>query len=153
MLCGKISCCFEINSKFWSWPRLFRQKQILTGLLVTKNLQKKWRFLYSFTLCLATFNQQQLPCHHIYRRNPWPTHIFNATYLEGTFSTPPRNISNLPLLWTFAARFLQPGLTSCAIFQKNITRFSYCQPCKIFKLIMGLILNDWKHLKVLKNLF
>ena len=36
---------------------LFRQKQILTGLLVTKNLQKKWRFLYSVTLCLATFNQ------------------------------------------------------------------------------------------------
>ena len=38
-------------------PALFRQKQILTGLLVTKNLQKKRRFLYSITLCLATFNQ------------------------------------------------------------------------------------------------
>ena len=38
-------------------PALFRQKQILTGLLVTKNLQKKGRFLYSVTLSLATFNQ------------------------------------------------------------------------------------------------
>ena len=36
---------------------LFRQKQILTSLLVTKNLQKKRRFIYSITLCLATFNQ------------------------------------------------------------------------------------------------
>ena len=47
-------------------------------------------------------------------------------------------------------RFL---LTSSTIFHKNFTRFSYCQPCKIFKLIVGSILNDWKHLKLLKNLF
>ena len=63
-----------------------------------------------------------------------------------TLSTPPKNISNLPLLWTFVARFLQPGLTSSTIFHKNFTRFSYCQPYKIFKLIMGSIPNGWKHL-------
>ena len=43
-------------------------------------------------------------------------------------------------------RFLQPGLTSSTIFHKNFTRFSYCQSFKIFKLIMGSIPNDWKHL-------
>ena len=36
---------------------LFRQKQTLTGLLVTKNLQKRRIFLYSVTLYLPTFNQ------------------------------------------------------------------------------------------------
>ena len=44
MLSGKISCCIEINSEFWSRPSLFRQKQILRGLLVTKNLQKNEDF-------------------------------------------------------------------------------------------------------------
>ena len=34
-------------------------------------------------------------------------------------------------------RFLQPGLIFCTIFHKNFTRFSYCQPYKIFKLIMS----------------
>ena len=43
-------------------------------------------------------------------------------------------------------RFLQPGLSSSTIFHKNFTRFFYCQPYKIFKLIMGSIPNDWKHL-------
>ena len=50
--------------------------------------------------------------------------------------TPPRNISSLPL-WDLC-RFLQPGLTSSTIFHKNFTRFSYCQPYKIYKLIIGL---------------
>ena len=52
-------------------------------------------------------------------------------------------------------RFLQPGLTSSTIFHKNFTRFSYCQPYNTFKLIMGSILNDWKHLelKLLKSPF
>ena len=44
MLCGKISCCIETNSEFWSSLALFRQKQILAGLLVTKNLQKSEDF-------------------------------------------------------------------------------------------------------------
>ena len=35
---------------------LFRQKQILTGLLITKIYKKPRRFLYSITLCLAAFN-------------------------------------------------------------------------------------------------
>ena len=44
-------------------------------------------------------------------------------------------------------RFLQPGLTSSTTrFHKNFTRFSYSQPYNIFKLIMGSIPNDWKHL-------
>ena len=55
-------------------------------------------------------------------------------------------------------RFLQRGLTFSTIFHKNLTRFSYCQPYKIFKLIiiMGSIPNS-KHLllelKLLKNPF
>ena len=36
---------------------LFRQKQILTGLLSHKKFAKKWRFLYSVTQCVVTFNQ------------------------------------------------------------------------------------------------
>ena len=38
MLFEKISSCTEINSEFWSCQglTLFRQKQILTGLLITK---------------------------------------------------------------------------------------------------------------------
>ena len=40
MLCGKISCCIEINSDFDQGLALFRQKQILTGLLVTKIYKK-----------------------------------------------------------------------------------------------------------------
>ena len=50
---------------------LFRRKQILTGLLVTKMYKNKTMkiFFYSITLYLATFNQQQLLCPHIYRRN------------------------------------------------------------------------------------
>ena len=38
MLCGKISCCIEMNSD--QGLALFRQKQILTGLLVTKIYKK-----------------------------------------------------------------------------------------------------------------
>ena len=43
-------------------------------------------------------------------------------------------------------RFLQPGLSSSTIFHKNFTRFSHCQSYKIFKIVMGSIPNDWKHL-------
>ena len=60
MLSGKISFCIEINSEFSSRASPFRQKQILTGLLVRKIYKKKKkrrRFVHSITLCLATFNK------------------------------------------------------------------------------------------------
>ena len=50
--------------------------------------------------------------------------------------------------------FLQRGLTSATIFHKNLTRFSYCQPYKIFKLviIIGSIPNSEHLLLELKLL-
>ena len=36
---------------------IFRQKQILTGLLSHKKFTKNRRFHYSVTLCMVTFNQ------------------------------------------------------------------------------------------------
>ena len=39
MLWAKIWCCIEVDSKFYGLA-LFKQKQILTGLLVTKSCKK-----------------------------------------------------------------------------------------------------------------
>ena len=96
---------------------LFKQTQILTGLLVTKNLQKSEDFFIQLL-------------------NAW-LHLTNNNFpafisIEKILDQPIFLLTN-PLLLTFVARFPQPGLTSCTIFHKNFTRFSYCQH-KIFKL-------------------
>ena len=49
MLCGKISYCIEINSKFYDLA-LLRQKQVLTGLLVTKIYKKVKISLFNYSM-------------------------------------------------------------------------------------------------------
>ena len=106
MLSGKISCCIltEINPEFWSRPT--RQKQILTGLLVTKIYKNR-------TMKISLFNYSMLgyispittSLSHIYRRNSCPTHIFKRTHQTGLSAHPTqeyfRQMINLPLLGTF----------------------------------------------------
>ena len=50
MLSGKISCCAEIKSEFWSRPSPFRQKQILTGILFTKVYKKMKISLFNYSM-------------------------------------------------------------------------------------------------------
>ena len=61
---------------------------------------------------------------HIYRRNPYTTHIFKPTHQTGltpdTSIVPPRNISErFTIIWDLS-RFLQPGLISSTIFCKKL---------------------------------
>ena len=58
------------------------------------------------------------------------------------YSIPTRNISDKFTIIRDSGIFLQPGLISSS----QETRFSYYQPRKIYKLIMGLIPNDLKYL-------
>ena len=78
---GKISCCIliEINPEFRSRPT--PQKQILTGLLVTKIYKNRTREISLFNYSMLGYIspiRTSLP--HIYRRNSCPTHIFKATH-------------------------------------------------------------------------
>ena len=58
---------------------LFRQKQILAGLLVTKIYKNKIMKISFFNYSMLGYIWQ-LPCPHIYRRNSLPTHIFKPTH-------------------------------------------------------------------------
>ena len=119
---GKISCCIltEINPEFWSRP--IRQKQILTGLLVTKIYKNR-------TMKISLFNYSMLgyispittSLPHIYRRNSCPTHIFKLIHQTGfqASSHPGLFQTNLPISWDLC-RFLQPGLISSTIFCKKL---------------------------------
>ena len=78
---GKISCCIltEINPDFLS--RRTRQKQILTGPLVTKIYKNRAMKISLFNYSMLGYispKTTSLP--HIYRRNPCPTHIFKPTH-------------------------------------------------------------------------
>ena len=83
---------------------LFRQKQILTDLLVTKIYKNR-------TMKISLFNYSMLgyispittSLPHIYRRNSCPTHIFkptHQTWLQAS-SHPGIFQTNLPLFGTF----------------------------------------------------
>ena len=91
----------EINPEFWSRIALFGQKQILTGLLVTKiyknRIMKISLFNYYMLGYISTITTS-LP--HIYRRNSCPTHIFkpiHQTWLQAS-SHPGIFPTNLPLI-------------------------------------------------------
>ena len=120
---GKISCCIltEINTEFWSRPT--QQKQILTGLLVTKIYKNR-------TMNISLLNYSMLgyispvttSLPHIYRRNSRPTHIFkptHQTWLQAS-SHPGIFQTNLPLIIWDLCRFLQQGLISSTIFCKKL---------------------------------
>ena len=82
---------------------------------------------------------------HIYRKNSCPTHIKPRTRLD--FKHHPtqeyfRQIYHyLGPLQIFTTR----SNLLCDILQE--TRFSCCQPLQIYKITLGSIPNDWKHLR------
>ena len=117
---------------------LFRQKQILTGLLVTKIYKKSEDFFIQLLYAWLHLTNNNLPAFNIYRRNSWPTNIFKLKpHIRMDFKHPAQKYFKFTIIRDLC-RFLQPDLTSSTtIFHKNFTRFSYCQPYKIFKLIMS----------------
>ena len=121
MLYGKISCCIltEINPEFWLRPT--RQKQTLTGLLVTKIYKNRTMkiFLFNYSM-LGYISPITTSLPHIYRRNSCPTHIFKPTHQTGLQASSHRNISyKFITIWDLC-RFLQPGLISSTIFCKKL---------------------------------
>ena len=112
----------EINSEFWS---LFRQKADLYRSTSHKNLQKQNNedsFIQSLSLCLATYNQQQLlfpasiPIEEILHQ---PICLNPHTRLD--FKYPPRSISDKFTIIRDLCWFLQPGLLiSYTLFRKKL---------------------------------
>ena len=144
---GKISCCIltEINSKFWARPT--KQKQILTGLRVTK-IYKNRRLeisLFNYSM-LGYISPITTSLPHIYRRNSCPTHIFKPTHqiwLQTSFH-PLIFQTNLPLLESFVD-FYNQNRFPLRYFVRNLIFF--CQPYNWYKksfsrlLISELIIN------------
>ena len=127
---GKISCCIltEINPEFWSRPTW--QKQILTGLLVTKIYKNRTMkiFLYSIILSMLGYiSPTTASLSHIYRRNSCPTHIFKPTHQTGLQASSHPGIfqTNLPLFGTFLWISTTRSNFLYDILQE--TRFSCCQ--------------------------
>ena len=120
---GKISCCIltEINSEFWSRPT--RQKQIFTGLLVTKIYKNKTMkislFAYSMLGYISPITTS-LPL--IIQKKFW-SNPYLQIHTPGWTSSiiSPKNISDkFTIIWDFFCRFLQPGLISSTIFCKKL---------------------------------
>ena len=129
MLSGKISCCIEINSEFWSRASPFRQKQILTGLLVRKIYKKKREedlFIQLLYAWLHLTNNNFPNFASIEEILDQPILLHKADW---TLSISPKNISDkLPRDFIKdLCRFMQPSLISSRTISQE-TRFSYCQP-------------------------
>ena len=81
---GKISCCIltEINPEFWSRPTW--QKQILTGLIVTKIYKNRTMKISLFKYSMLGYiSPITTSLSHIYWRNSCPTHIFQHAHQTG----------------------------------------------------------------------
>ena len=115
------------------------------ALLIKKNYQKRSKFLYSITLYawLHLTNNNFSAFISIEKILNQP--IFLNPHTRMDFKHPTQEYFKFTIIRDLC-RFLQPGLTSSTIFHKNFTRFSYCQPYKIFNLIMGSVPNYWKDL-------
>ena len=118
----------------------FRQKQILTGLLVSQIYKKSEYFftelLYAW-LHLTNNNFPAFICIEQILDQP----IFLNPHTRMDFKHPTQEYFKFTIirdLW----RFLEPGLTFSIIFHKNFTRFFYCQPHEILKIMMGSVPND-----------
>ena len=61
------------------------------------------------------------------------------------YGTPNRNISDKFTIIKDLCRFLQPGLISSMTFDEKLC-FSTANHKRIYKRIMDLVTNDWKHL-------
>ena len=124
------------------------------ALLIKKIYQKRSKFLYSITLYAWLHLTNNNFSAFISIEKILNQSIFLNPHTRMDFKHPTQEYFEFTIIRD-RCRFLQPGLTSSTIFHKNFTRFSYCQPYKIFSLIMGSIPNYWKHLelKLLKNPF
>ena len=125
-------------------PALFRQKQILTtGLLVTKNLQKSEDFFIKLLYAWLHLTNKTFSA-FISIEEILDQPIFLNPHTRMDIKHPTQEYFKFTIIIDLY-RFLQPVVTSSTKFQKNFTRFFYWQPYKIFKIIMGSIINDWKH--------
>ena len=114
---------------------LFRQKQILKGLLVTKNLQKSEVFFIQLLYAWLHLSNNNFPAFIsiekiLILRFYQPIFLYFYTNTpKWTISTPPppRNIEDKFTIVSDLCRFLQ---------------------YKIYKFIMSSIPNDWKHLEL-----
>ena len=104
---------------------LFRQKQILTGLLVTKIYKKSEDFFIQLLYAWLHLTNNNFPA-FISIEEILDQPIFLNPHTRMYFKHPTQIYFKFTITRDLC-RFLQPGLTSCTIFQ----------PYKIFKLIMG----------------
>ena len=119
---------------------LFRQKQILTGLLVTKIYKKSEDFFIQLLYAWLHLTNNNFPA-FISIEEILDQPLFLNPHTRMDFKHPTPEYFKFTIIRDLC-RFLEPGLTSSTIFHKNFTRFSYCQPQKILKLIMGSAPND-----------
>ena len=101
----------------------FKQKQILTSLLVTKIYKNRTMKISLFNYCMLGYISPittSLP--HIYRRNSCLTHILKPTLRLYFKHHPNQEFSEsdkFTIIWDLC-RFLQPGLISSTIFCKKL---------------------------------
>ena len=100
-LCGKTSCCIEINSEFCSKPSLFYTKTYPYRSPVTKSYKKNEDVFIQLLYAWLYLTNNNFPA-FISIEEILDQHIFLNPHTKWNLSTPPRNISNLPLLGTFA---------------------------------------------------
>ena len=109
-------------------PALFRQKQILTTSHKKFTKTEQWRFLYSITLCLATFNTNNnypMSIKEILDQRIFLNlHSFRLSLMSDNlyfYNIPTRNIlDKFTIIRDHLCRFLQPGLISSTIFLKKL---------------------------------
>ena len=153
MVSGKISCCMdwlEFNSN--QGLSLFRQKQILRP-----NRHKKFQKqdngdffiqLLNVWLRFTNNNSTHTSIDEILQQ---PTFLKPHTILDLSsvnpyfYCIPPKNISDKFTIIRDLCRFLQPGLISSTAFDEKLG-FPTAKHKWIYKLVMDLIPNDWKHL-------
>ena len=103
------------------------QKQILTGLIITKIYQNRTMKISLFSYSMRDYISTTTSLPHIYRRNSCPTRIFKPTHQTGLSASCHPGIfqTNLPLLGTFGDSTTTSNLLY-VILQE--TRFSYYKP-------------------------
>ena len=121
---------------------VFRQKQIITDLLVTQIYKKSENlFIQLLYDWLHLTNNNFLAFISIEEILDQP--IFLNLHIRMDFKYPAQEYFKSTIIRDLC-RFIQPDLAFSTIFYKNFTRCSYCQPYKTFKLSMDSIPNDWK---------
>ena len=137
------------------WLALFRQIQILRSSR-HKNVQKQnnedfftqllnaWLYFINTNFPTATSMSIKEILDQTIFLNPHTKLDFSSDN-PYFYSIPPRNISDKFNIIRGLSRFLLPGLISSTIFDEKLG-FPTVSYKRIYKLIMDLIPNDWKHL-------